>query len=534
MIAPGLFHSTDASMNAIPWTSKDWQELEFRRKLDRQIARESFLHYYMRMTGFMPEKHHRLICKLLQRQEDDFTDSKGRRLDNTMIFMPPRMAKSTLCTQLFPSWIIGRHPKTQIMSGVHTQKYANKTGKLVRNHLRNRAYPFETELSPDSQAKDQWATTAGGEYNGFGLMGGSTHGNPAEWLITDDLIKGRKMALSEHMREEAWETYKLDLLTRLQGRAKQIMVTTRWSEDDVAGRILPEGFDGSSGWYQDRETGEWWYVLSLPAKAEHERDPLGRKPGEYLVDFETKKGDRFWEKFEQRWKSAERRGGYMWSALHQQRPAPEEGLLFQAEHIQYFNLGDLNLDEITVYITSDYAVTAEAGSPDPDYTVHTVWGIDHEWNIYMLDMWRGRTLSDEWVKQWIRLCKLWKPLIAGEEQGQIIKGVGPFLTQQMRDEQVFVHRKQYPSVTSKEARAQPLLGMASMGKLWLQRGHPMTDLFRAELLTFPAGRHDDMVDTATLMARMLGDILAGTERKKTSPQGETLIELFLRHEKEDG
>lgn len=502
-------------------SSDDLRELEILRELDKRRAQGSFLHYYRRMTGFEPAKHHALICKLLQRMEEDHTDSKGRVLDRSMVFMPPRMAKSTLCTQLFPSWLIGRHPTEAIMSGVHTQKYAAKTGKIVRNHVRSPLYPFSTELADDSQAKDQWATTAGGEYNGFGLMGGSTHGNPASWLIMDDLIKGRKMALSDHMRDEAWDTYKADLLTRLQGRRKQLMVTTRWHQDDPCGRILPDDFNGKSGWYQDRETGEWWYVLSLPAKAEHEGDPTGRKIGEWLW------AEQFGEKA---WGPIERRGGYIWSALYQQRPSPEEGLLFKDEHINYYNRADLNLDELVVYVTSDYATTEEAGSPDPDYTVHAVWGVDPEWNVYLLDMWRGRTLSDVWIGEFLRLCKLWKPLMAGEEQGQIIKSVGPFLVNRMRAESVFVHRKQYTSSISKEARAQSLLGMAAMGKLWIPRGHPLSELFRAELLSFPAGKHDDMVDAASLMARMLSEIIAGRPRKKGSPHGETLAELFLRHE----
>lgn len=501
-------------MNAI--TPAENRELELLRQLDLIRSKESFLHYYQRMTGFTPQLHHRKLCQLVQAMDDD-------KIDRAMVSLPPRMAKSTLCTMLAPSWLIGKYPTTKIMCGVHTQKFAQKVGKNVRNYLRSPKYPFETTLAADSQAKDQWATSEGGEYNGFGLMGGSTHGNPAEWLIMDDLIKGRKMALSEHMRAEAWDTYQADLLTRLEGRSKQLMIGTRWNEDDIAGRILPEDYNGESGWHKDRETGELWYVLNIPAKAE-ENDPIGREPGEWLWK------DRFGEKY---FAPREKRGGYIWSALYQGRPSPEEGLLFQADHINYYEPSDIDLASLTYYITSDYAVTAEAGSTDPDWTVHTVWAVDPDFNIYMIDMWRGRTLSDVWVTEFLRLVKRWKPLMAGEEAGQIIKGVGPFLVNQMREEGVFVHRKQYTSSTSKEQRAQSLLGMASMGKLFLPRGHPKTEIFRAELLAFPGGKHDDMVDTGTLFARMLADIISGTKPKgKGSPHGETLHELFMRNESE--
>lgn len=493
---------------------------------DRREAQESFLHYYMRMTGFTPEKHHRVICKLLQSMEED-------KVDRAMVFLPPRMAKSTLCTQLFPSWIIGKYPTEFIMSGVHTQKFAEKMGKIVRNFLRSPLYPFETSLAKDSQAKSQWATEQGGEYNGFGLMGGSTHGNPASWLIMDDLIKGRKMAQSPHMRDEAWETYKADLLTRLQGRRKQLLVTTRWHEDDPAGRILPDDFDGKTGWYKDRETGELWFVLCIPAMAEHENDPVGRKIGEWL--WPSKFGAKAWA-------GIKKRGGYIWSALYQQRPSPEEGLMFQADHIMRFNPHTLDLTSLQIYGASDYAVTEEAGATDPDYTVHMVWGVDQDWNIYLLDMWRGRKTPDIWVREFIRLCKKWKPLRWGEEAGQIIKSVGPFLQTMMQEERVFVNRVQLTSATSKEQRAQSLLGMAAMGKMYLPHRDKIRDsflndldAFEKELKQFPTGKHDDTVDTGTLFARMLHRIIAGTRPDaKGSPHEETLDAMFARHEAEQG
>lgn len=495
--------------------------IEAHEQLDKMEAQSSFLAFYLRMTGFTPQPHHKIICKALQAVEDD-------KIERLMVFMPRRMAKSTLCTQLFPAWLMGKHPAEKIMSAVHTQKYAAKTGKIVRNLMRNPIYPFETALAADSQAKDQWATTAGGEYNGFGLLGGSTHGNPAGILITDDLIKGRKMAMSEHMREEAWETYKADLVSSLQGRRKQIMVTTRWHQDDVAGRILPENYDGETGWFKDRETGEPWFVLCLPAVAEREGDPLGRKVG-----------DMIWpEEFGAKFEAARKRGGWIWSALYQQRPNPEEGLMFQAEHIQRYNPAQLSLPSLQIYMSSDYATTAEAGANDPDWTVHGVWGVDEGWNLYLLDGWRGRTTSDRWAAEWIRLAKKWKPLLAAEENGQIINSVGPFLSLMMREENVYVARRGFTSSTGKEQRAQSLMGMAAMGKLFLPhralaRGDFMTflDAFEKELMQFPGGKHDDTVDMATLFARMLDQIISGkTPKKRGSPHSDTLDDLHARHE----
>jgi hypothetical protein len=72
---------------------------------------------------------------------------------------------------------------------------------------------------------------------------------------------------------------------------------------------------------------------------------------------------------------------------------------------------------------SDYAVTADGG----DYTVHVVVGIDPEWRMYVLDLWRAQESADKWIEAFCDLVQYWKPIGWAEEQGQIRAGVGPFL-----------------------------------------------------------------------------------------------------------
>lgn len=507
----------------------DLEELLIREEMDKRRARESFLPFYMRMTGMYPPRHFRLIAALCEAMEAD-------QIDRAMLFAPPRHIKTLGISTLFPAWLMGRHPATKIMSVVHTDRYAKKVGKNVRNLLRHPQWPFNAavapfesvELADDSQSKEQWATPQGGEYNGFGMFGGNQHGNPAEWLFMDDVIKGRKIALSNHMRDEAWETYKADLLSRLQGRRKQVFATTRWHQDDPPGRILPENYDGRTGWFQDRETGEDWYVLSLQAVAEHEDDPLDRAPGEWLWP------EHFGEK---QLGGVRKRGGWIWSALFQQRPSPAEGLMFTSDHIQRYSKASLDLTRMQIYISSDYAVTEEGEGENPDWTVHQVWGVDEARNIYLLDMWRARTQSDRWVLEWLRLVRKWKPLMAFEEAGQIIKTMGPLIRSLMQDEGVFVSRKQLASTADKPSRAQTLLGLAAMGKMYLPLRHEVSgemlvalDAFEKELLTFPGGTKDDTVDAATLFARGIDMVALGAPpKKRRSAAGDTLDDLWERN-----
>ncbi|MEM1149302.1 MAG: phage terminase large subunit [Pseudomonadota bacterium] len=483
------------------------------------------LAYYQRMTGFRPPRHLKLIARLLQSMEED-------KVDRGMLFAPPRHIKTEMCSDLFPSWLMGRNPKSKIMSVVHTQRYAGKLGRKVRNRLLQTQYPFDTSLAEDSKAREQWATPEGGEYNGFGIIGGNQHGNPAEWLFMDDIVKGRKIALSPHMREEVWETYTADLVSRLQGRAKQLLAITRWNEDDPAGRILPEDFDGSTGWYRDRNTREPWFVLSLQAVCEHQNDPLGRKIGEYL--WPERFGDRILG-------GRRKRGGWIWSSLYQQRPAPDEGLMFRSDMLQEFDLRTIDRTRLTIFGSSDYAVTEQkTESPDPDWTVHIVWGVDSDFNIYLLDMWRGRTTPDVWVEAFVRLIKRHKPLRWFEENGQIIKSVGPLIKLECNKERAYTDRVQLSSTTDKEQRAQALLGLAAAGKLYLPMRHNVEpylldciDAFVKELLQFPAGRHDDCVDAGTLFGRGVDKMIGGRRPPKKAPHITTLDDLFRENEERD-
>jgi hypothetical protein len=108
----------------------------------------------------------------------------------------------------------------------------------------------------------------------------------------------------------------------------------------------------------------------------------------------------------------------MWAALYQQRPAPEEGDYFKADWLKPYEALPPR-ETLRVYGGSDYAVTADGG----DYTVHIVVGLDPEGRMYLMDLWRKQTASDEWIEAFCDLVTLWKPVGWAEEKGQISAGI---------------------------------------------------------------------------------------------------------------
>lgn len=231
----------------------------------------------------------------------------------------------------------------------------------------------------------------------------------------------------------------------------------------------------------------------MPAIAEA-NDALGREVGEPLWP----------EWFTPEMFAMARRDTRNWSALYQQRPAPEEGSFFKREWFKFY---DEPPEHLQYYGASDYAVTADGG----DYTVHGVVGIDPNDDIYLIDLWRNQTASDVWVEVLLGFIKQYKPLMWAEENGQILKSLDPFINKRMRESKIYCYREQFPSAADKSTRAQAIRARAAMGKLYLPANAPwLADLLQ-ELLTFPAGKNDDQVDMLSLIGRILDKALSGQE-----------------------
>jgi predicted phage terminase large subunit-like protein len=269
-------------------------------------------------------------------------------------------------------------------------------------------------------------------------------------------------------------------------------MNTRWHEEDVAGKVLDQIKRGD---LRGR-------IVSIPAIAE-ENDQIGRKPGEYLWA-----GDPHYDY--PMLLDARRRDltPMMWAALYQQRPAPEEGEYFKSDWLRECDSLPPRA-EMQVYGGSDYAVTSDGG----DYTVHAVLGLDPDGRMYLLDLWRKQAPSNVWVDAFCDLVREWKPLGWAEEQGQIKSSVGPFLEQRMNERHAYVAREQFPTRGDKAVRAQSIRGRMALNGLYVKRGAPFLDQLRAELLTFPASRHDDQVDALGLVGQLLDQMVSGTRAK---------------------
>jgi predicted phage terminase large subunit-like protein len=399
--------------------------------------------------------HHELIAAKLEAVE------RGE-IDRLMIFMPPRHGKSELASKRFPAWCLGRNPRRQIIAASYNSDLANDFGRNVRNivdepEFRD-VFPHVT-LATDSHAANRMNTNHGGAYVAAGV-GTAVTGRGAHIALIDDPFKDREEADSERRRELVWDWYRSTLFTRLMPGGAIVLIQTRWHEDDLAGRLL-------------EAQGDQWDVLELPAI--------------------NKKNEALWPE----WyplptleRIRDTVGAREWSALYQQQPQPDEGTFFQRDWFKEWEAKPA----LRYYGTSDYAVTDGGG----DYTVHRIWGIDAEGCIYRVDGWRGQATSDVWIERKLDLIAKHKPLAWFGEGGVIQKAIEPALRRRMRERKIFCRLEWMPSMADKPTRARSFQAYAASGRVYFEK-----DADLSEFLSFPAGKHDDEVDTASLIGRAI-------------------------------
>ena len=427
-----------------------------------------------------PALHHRLIIKELEALE-----SPSDPCNKLMLFLPPGSAKSTYGNILFSAWYLGRNPRNNIIAVSHTGELAERFGRRVRNlvanELHRRCFPGSA-VSTESSAAGRWDTTAGGEYYATGVNGNVT-GRRSDLGIIDDPVASREIADSATQREKAWSWYVNDFETRLKPHARQLVITTRWHEDDLAGKIL------------DRD-GDKWRVVKIPMIATDENDPLGRQPG-----------DRLWpEWFTDEMVESAQRDPRVWTALYQQEPRPISGGAFKRYWLQTYS--SVNPRGMNVIMLVDPA--GSKVDKKSDFTAIWVIGLGDDENYYVLDIVRDRLNLTERAETVFRLHRKWKPMQVRYERYGMMADI-EYLRQEMDRRSYRFSIAEVAGQISKVDRIRRLVPLFERNRFWFPaelmytgedgKQHDLVhDFVEEEYLAFPVGRHDDMLDALARIA----------------------------------
>ena len=214
--------------------------------LVRFVAKDNFEAYmrYLRpdldVAGF-----HRNYYRVL----DMFAHKKIKRL---IVSAPPQTGKSEGSSRGLPTFIEGLDPDTKLVIASYSLAMARTFNRACQRFMSSEEYKA---LFPGTRINDggerQFNTyqcsadqtdmiMRHGFIKAVGRGGGLT-GIPVDVAILDDVYKDFKEANSPIIREQAWNWYTSVVRTRLHKDSQELIVFTRWHEDDIIGRIEKSG-----------------------------------------------------------------------------------------------------------------------------------------------------------------------------------------------------------------------------------------------------------------------------------------------------
>lgn len=464
--------------------------------------------------------HHRVILEAIQK-------TVNTPMGRLMIFAPPGSAKSSYASVVTPAWLLSKTPGYRIIIASYATKIAAKHSRKARALCRSQRHVSIWKdrpiLANDQKAVDQWALSNGSEFMAAGMLAGIT-GNRANGILIDDPVANREDADSQTIQDKVEAEYIDSASTRLLPNGWIILIQTRWNENDLSGRILPDDYAGQSGRVLCKD-GQWWTVLNIPAKAEHADDPLGRQPGEYL-----------WPEWfpREHWAQWENnpRAARTWSSLYQQRPTAGEGLEFKREWFKWYDPdvppgteGGLP-KHLTIYGASDFATKEDKS----DFTEHGVVGLGEAKTkiaigerivsaapFYFMDWWYGQKTTDVGIDSACALIHRHKPRRWWDEGGPIDNAIRPAFTKAMRDHHppIHVNIESLTSIKNKATKLASFQARAAAGLVYMPLNRPWATRLVDQLCAFPAGKHDDAADVCGLIGRGVDAMMSPHEPVKT-------------------
>ncbi len=305
-----------------------------------------------------------------------------RRIRKLIVSMPPQHGKSVGASTLLPAYLLGCDPDLRIAIASYSASFASKFNRRVQRIIDSREYAslFPATTIKHGATPREYIRTADEveviDHQG-GLLsvgrGGSLTGNRVDCLILDDLYKNAMEGNSPVIRDNCWEWYTSVVKTRMHNQSSELIVFTRWHEQDLIGMIAErEPILNFTHWSQlDLIDSDAWLHLNFEAiKASTPSQIDMRRPGEAL--WESQHSAKLLA-------SKRRLDPARFECMYQGWPSPEEGLLYGNRFFTYDDLP--GVEKLVRY--ANYTDTADMGD---DYLCSISYAVDTAENIYVTDV----------------------------------------------------------------------------------------------------------------------------------------------------
>lgn len=428
-----------------------------------------------------------------------------RRIKSLVINVPPRLGKSTLCSVLFPAWILARNAKETLLHASYSAPLAVrdsvKTRTLIESDWFRARWP-EVSLREDQNLKSSFQTTVGGGRMTTSV-GGTVTGLGGTFLILDDPLNAQD-GDSATVREAANQWFAEAWYNRINGdpdQAVRIVIMQRLHARDVSALCIDSGWDHlnlpmefegeikptSIGWHDPRtEFGQllWpdqWNTEAV-AKLKKALGPMAYA-GQYQQNPVPRGGGtikRVWLRF---WYDPARLGG------------PPDPVTAQLEDGTFIELPQKAWapPKGATYVNSwDVAFK---GGPKSDFVVGQAW-LTEAGNAYLVDQERGRwdfVETKAAVKRLHSRCRGLPTLVEAKANGDAVMTA-------LREEDNFIGLLPVDPKGDKFSRLSAVAPLFAAGTVWLP--HPamapwVGSEYIPEITTAPRGLNDDQADASS-------------------------------------
>jgi len=349
-------------------------------ELERRAARTDFLKFarlvfpQLQLTDF-----HKTYYQILEK-------FAHKEIKNLIVTIPPQHGKSLGSSELLPAYLFGIDPDKKMALVSYNQTTAGKFNRMLQRRIDSNEY---NNVFPETYLEGKRVQTSDSGYlrnteefeivgkKGFFRsvgVGGALTSFTIDLLLMDDLYKDYQDATSPAISERVWDWYLTVGRTRLHNDSQQLIVFTRWDENDLVGRLEKQN-----------------KVIELDYNKPIKETIKNLNPDEFLkINFPALKtseptlldkreiGTALWEEKHSKQKLEDLRAydTDKFESLNQGNPVNQKGKMY-GDFKTYRTLPDLK-------IIKAYCDTADTGK---DYLCSIVYGVPVQGNeLYLLDV----------------------------------------------------------------------------------------------------------------------------------------------------
>jgi predicted phage terminase large subunit-like protein len=316
-------------------------------------------------------------------------------------------------------------------------------------------------------------------------LGGSLVSQHYDVIIVDD-AHNRENINTKDQIEKVKQSYR-DLLDLLEPGGQLIIIGTKWHDDDLYGTVMDKNNPES------REFDVFIRRAITNMKTEREADG----------HFKVVDGTVLWpEKYNHKTLSAllNEKGIYEFSCQYQNLAIDDDNAVFHKSWFKEYDPTDLKDRKMTRFTAIDPAISLKQRA---DFTAIVTIGVDVLGKIYVLEVKRGHYTEDQMIEELFLTNERFHPLNISIETVAFQKTLQHYIQKEIkrRGRSLPLNEVLPETSESKEKRIRLLQPMYMRNDIFHSQSVADIEYLEDELLRFPRGKHDDLIDALSYAVR---------------------------------